>query len=82
MSEPTPVRLSGNAIIDRARVAERDAGAPMFMGIPERWYDPPHFRCAKGHVSKNFLKAHDGDRCFACDTFVNITFPEDREDGQ
>ena len=74
------VRLSGNPIIDRVRIAEHASGAPMFLGIPDRWYDPPSWRCEKGHVSGRYLKAHDGDRCLACCAFVAITFPEDREE--
>lgn len=58
---------------------ERMAGAPMFLGVPDRWYDRPTWRCLTGHVSERFLKTDDGDRCMACGEPVRITFPEDYE---
>lgn len=61
----------------------RAAGARMFMGLPDRWYDPPgsKFRCPNGHISLMVLKseARGGDLCLACLQFVILTHPEDTE---
>ena len=41
------------------------AGGDLFLGLPEKWLDDPHFFCENGHVSRVILKG-DGDRCLAC----------------
>jgi len=58
-----------------------EEGGKMFMGLPDRWMDDPHFRCTKGHVSTCILKseAKGGDCCLACGEFCVLTFPEDEE---
>ncbi len=51
-----------------------------FLGLPDRWYESPTWRCEKGHISKRFLKSEElGDLCLACQTRVFLTFPEDAE---
>lgn len=51
-----------------------------FLGLPERWMDDPHWRCANGHVRRWFLKSEEhGDLCVSCGEPVRLTFPEDRE---
>jgi hypothetical protein len=63
----------------RATVIEREGG-PLFMGIPDRWYDAPgpRLRCTQGHVSRCVLKSEErGDLCLACQEPVLMTFPED-----
>ena len=67
--------------IKELRKKEADAGAPMFLGIPERWYDDLTWRCVKGHVSSRYLKSEmHGALCLACMEYVMMTFPEDIED--
>jgi hypothetical protein len=64
------------------RDAEAEAGAPMFMGIPDRWYElpGPKYRCENGHVSSRVLKSERGrDSCLACGGRLLMTFPEDDE---
>lgn len=56
---------------------------PHFMGIPDRWFEPPgpKYRCGNGHVSKCILRCDGrGDRCIACYANVRMTFPEDQDD--
>jgi hypothetical protein len=60
---------------------KKEAGS-FFQGIPERWLDarPVLWRCEKGHVSHSYLKCEEkGAVCFACETYVYVTFPEDKE---
>lgn len=45
------------AELQRRKVVERAAGAKMFMGVPDRWYEQPKWRCENDHVSINFLKS-------------------------
>lgn len=54
-------------------------GAQMFMGIPDRWFDSPRYRCENGHVSTTILKSEKLGRnaCLKCFARVRITFPED-----
>lgn len=66
----------------RDSIAAFETG-PRFMGIPERWYEPPglKFRCAEGHVSRTLLKSEErGSICMACFGPVLMTFPEDFDD--
>jgi hypothetical protein len=52
---------------DNEARAEIDAGAKVFMGKPDRWYEDPHWFCENGHVSGNFLKSDEhGDLCLQC----------------
>lgn len=56
---------------------EAAAGAPMFLGKPERWFEDVSWACTKGHVSRNFLKCEeDGDRCLECHEPVLMIPPE------
>jgi len=73
--EPTAVRLRHIA------VEEARAGAAMFMGKPDRWYEDPHWRCENGHVSTMYLKSEaiGCAVCLACFKPVWLTFPEDIE---
>jgi len=53
----------------RDTLAEQEAasGAEMFMGLPDKWYEPPTFACENGHISKRYLKSEtSGDVCLAC----------------
>lgn len=52
---------------------------PFFMGLPDRWYEPPTYRCTKGHISHRYLKTDEGKRCLACFEPLALTFPEDTE---
>ncbi len=60
---------------------EKDAGAEMFMGWPDRWYVDRKVRCERGHVSRTVLKSEGLGRaaCLAggCGGHVVMTFPED-----
>ena len=45
----------------------------MFMGIPDKWYEPYTCCCENGHVSTSYLKSELlGDVCFACKKPVYI----------
>lgn len=67
--------------VETHAVAERSAGTHMFMGIPDRWFDSPRWRCENGHVSTTILKSEGlgHDACLKCRARVRITFPEDVE---
>lgn len=66
------------AIIEEALAKE---AGERFMGMPERWYDDPHWRCENGHVSTRYLKssALGRDACLACFGWLFLTFPEDTD---
>jgi len=51
---------------DALAKAAAERGEPMFLGKPDGWHQDPHWFCPNGHVSGNFLKGDDGDRCLAC----------------
>jgi hypothetical protein len=56
-------------------------GEPMFMGIPDSWYeDPgPKFRCVEDHVTNFVVKSEIvGDYCSVCHGPVLMTFPGDK----
>lgn len=60
-------------------------GGPLFMGIPDRWYEAPgpKFRCLNGHVSTCVLRSEQrGDLCLdsRCMAPLIMTFPEDVDD--
>lgn len=82
-----PDVMSFDELCDRLQVLkdiERDEfGEKMFMKLPERWGDAPHYRCPNGHVSTSILIRSEGpkDACLACCEPVRMTFPEDEEDG-
>lgn len=60
----------------------RLAAPEMFFGVPERWFESPHWRCANGHVSRVYLSSETrGDACLAggCGELVWMTFPEDKD---
>lgn len=43
---------------ERAVQAARAAGAEMFLGLPDAWYEPhPSFGCANGHVLRIYIKS-------------------------
>ena len=54
---------------------------PLFMGLPDRWYDDPHYRCPNGHISTTILKseAKGCSCCLSCWEPVILTFSEDKE---
>lgn len=64
------------------RLSEKLSGAPMFLGIPDHWFEPrPRFRCENGHVSTMVLKSEKvGDCCLKCGGGCMITYPEDEDD--
>lgn len=77
-------RLQAMAVwLDAKKEAERLAGQPMFLEIPDRWLEHgPVFRCENGHVSYRVLLSElEGDLCLAagCRGHCMITFPEDHE---
>lgn len=42
-------------------------GDKMFMGIPDAWFEDPHWFCTNGHVSHCVLRSDSGaSRCLAC----------------
>jgi len=56
---------------------EKDAGHEMFMGIPDRWYEPRTLGCRKGHVSKMSLKSSvKGEVCLGCGESIAMIPPE------
>lgn len=44
----------------------KDAGEPMFLGKPDKWYENVRWFCQNGHVSLRYLRTEGSDRCFAC----------------
>lgn len=54
---------------------------PLFQGLPVRWLENATWRCAKGHVSKRYLKSEvlGMGVCLACLGQLWLTFPEDVE---
>lgn len=83
----TPIAHLG-ACIDIVSQAEAEgrvaqwpgAGARMFLGRPDRWYEKPGplYRCPNDHVSSTVLRSEvRGDLCLACNENVRMTFPED-----
>lgn len=68
--------------LQRARADhEASLGQPMFMGLPERWFERPRWRCTAGHVSAFYIKSEEqGDLCPACRGRVVLTWPEDHEE--
>lgn len=53
---------------------------PLFLGLPDRWYEPAHFRCLNDHVSTFILKSESkGDLCLECFAPLLMTLPEDRD---
>ena len=65
--------------LQRRSDAERNGGARMFMGRPDRWWDAGKFRCENGHISTTVLKSEGlgRDACLDCYGEIAITFPED-----
>lgn len=63
------------------KAAEAAAGAEMFLGTPDRWFEPARWRCCNNHVSTAYLKseAAGADLCLECYAPVYMTFPEDRD---
>lgn len=58
--------------------AEKQAGQPMFLGFPDRWFEKARYRCKNDHVSRTILKSEmRGDLCLECHSHVRLTFPED-----
>ena len=56
-------------------------GEPMFMGIPDSWFDKPGplWRCPNDHVSSWYIQSEEkGDLCPDCYGNVRVTFPEDK----
>lgn len=53
---------------DEAIRIEQSAGAEMFMGLPDNWYEPhPEYGCNNGHVSRIYIKSEArGHLCPAC----------------
>jgi hypothetical protein len=55
-------------------------GGRMFVGKPDRWWEYPHWRCLKDHVSRFFIKSdYKGAMCPVCMAPVGLTFPEDQD---
>lgn len=64
--------------LNQAKAIEVLCGSPFFLGIPDRWFEDPHWRCLNGHVSRRYLKTEEyGDLCLACQKPVRLSFPED-----
>ncbi len=62
---------------------ERDAGGEMFMGLPDRWYEPTTYGCRGGHVSHAYLKSEEsGNVCLECGEGVWLICPEFKKDEQ
>lgn len=70
--------MSRPEIISTALKNER---GPFFLGIPERWFDNPTYRCVNGHVMSWYIKSEELGRpaCPSCKGQIWTTFPEDYE---
>lgn len=61
--------------------AEVASGKPLFLRLPDYWYEQAHWRCTRGHVSRWYIKSEEhGDMCPACYSPVLLTFPGDVDD--
>jgi len=50
-------------IIDKMKAEGDDC----FLGLPDAWFENPHWGCENGHVSKRYLKSEEkGGVCLAC----------------
>lgn len=50
------------------------------MGIPDSWYEDPHWQCGNGHVSTRYLKSEEhGAVCLACGKPVCLIEPGTKE---
>ena len=80
-TEGTMTLIELGARLQTLKDAEQAAGAEMFLGAPDRWYEKPRWRCPNDHVSTAYLKseAARADLCLACYEPVRLTFPEDRD---
>jgi len=65
--------------LDAMGDVEQANGERMFLGHPDRWYEPAHWRCPSDHVSTAHLITDSGPRCLACQGPLALTFPEDRD---
>lgn len=74
--------LTFDALKDRQKQWAAKESGPVFMGLPDRWYDTPHWRCQRGHVSTHVLRSEERgcSLCLGCKTRVVLTAPEDREE--
>jgi len=63
---------------------EEEAGAEMFMRLPDRWYEEgPTWGCQNGHVSHMYIKSEEkGALCQECMTPVWLICPEFKSDEQ
>ena len=61
-------------------LADRDAliltAGPLFLGLPDRWYEEPTWGCPSGHVSRRYLKSDGrGALCLSCHEVVYLLPP-------
>lgn len=68
-------------MVDNLKKIGEKEGGMMWFGLPDRWYEKPHWRCINNHISTVYLKSESrgGCVCLACNEFVALTFPEDVE---
>jgi hypothetical protein len=82
---PRAAQLTGEQLRAHQRHCvgrEVRAGKPLFMGLPDHWYEPrPTYRCRNHHVSQTALKseARGALLCLACGEPLALTFPGDQE---
>jgi hypothetical protein len=55
-------------------------GGPMFMGVPDRWWDAFTVVCPTGHVSTKVLITEKGHRCLACGKGPTLVCPPEWSD--
>jgi hypothetical protein len=65
--------------LDAVSQAEQHAGAAMFLGRPDRWYEAGRWRCAAGHVSSGYIKSESLGAMCQCGELARLTFPGDEE---
>ncbi|PAC27838.1 hypothetical protein [Flectobacillus sp. BAB-3569] len=51
-----------NDKIEKAQQAKE----PMFMGIPDKWFEHELHCCNKGHINTRYLITDSGARCLQC----------------
>lgn len=65
------------AWLDKEIIQAKENGEEIFMGIPDRWYEPLRHCCINGHISHRYLKSElKGNVCLACGESVYV-FPAD-----
>lgn len=63
--------------LQRKHIKEAEEnGELMFLGIPDSWFEDPHWMCRNEHVSRRYLKTEYDAVCLECYCTVRLMPPE------